>query len=89
MNDSVGHSLERDCAEEVHDEHDVGVQGGDVDYLRILRDALDDADVDEDPGDEEAGGDDPVEVVGVLDVRRDVQRLAVPKVLRRGTRLGK
>ena len=44
-----GHSLEGDGAEEEDDEDDVGVDGRDVDDLRVLSDPLDYADVDQAP----------------------------------------
>ena len=47
--DSVGHPFESDGAEEEDDEDDVGVDGRDVDDLRVLRDPLDYADVDQAP----------------------------------------
>jgi hypothetical protein len=43
--------------------------------------------VDKAPGSQEAHGDFPVEVVGRVDVVRDLERLAVPKVLRGTARL--
>ena len=49
MNDSVWHALEGDGAEEEDDEDDVGVDGRDVDDLRVLGDPLDYADVDQAP----------------------------------------
>ena len=87
MDDSVLHSLEADSTDEEDDENDVGENGGDVDDGGILSDALDHAEVDQDPGGDQAAGDRPVEVVRVLDVVGDVQGLAVPVVSGRATGL--
>ena len=81
------HALQGDAPKEEDDEHDVGVDGGHVDDLRILGDALDDAEVHEGPGRQQAAPDPKVKVIRVLDVVGDVQGLAVPKVLRGATRL--
>ena len=87
MRNPVLHPLQGDSPEEEDDQHDVGVDGGDVDDLGVLRDSLDDAQVDEGPGGQQTSGDGEVEVVRVLDVVRDVQGRAVPEVLCRAARL--
>ena len=83
------HPLQGDAPEEEDDEDDVRVDGGHVDDLGILGDALDDAQVDEGPGGQQAAADPQVKVVRVLDVIRDVQGLAVPEVLGWTARLPK
>ncbi len=89
MRDAIFHAFQGDSPEEEYDQDHVGIDGGHVDDLGVLCDALDDAEVHEGPGGQQAQGDPEVEVVGVLQVVRDVQGLAVPKVLGRTARLKK
>lgn len=83
MDDAVGHALQHDGTEEEDDQHDVRVNGRNVDDLGVLRDALDHTQVDQRPRYQEADGDLPIEVVDGLQVGGDIQCFPIPEVLRR------
>ena len=80
MNDPILHALESDGPEEEDDEHDVGIDGSHVDHFRILRDALDDAQIHQYPRNDETTSDDEVEASRVVDLSGNVESLAVPKI---------
>ena len=87
VDDPVLHPFQSDAPEEEDDQHHVRVDGRHVDDLGVLSDAFDDAQIDQDPRGQQTPGYDEVEVVRVLDVVRNVEGVAVPKVLSGAARL--
>lgn len=70
MCDSVGRPLQSYSAEEKDDEHDVWENRGDIDDFAALRDALDHAQIDERPRDDERQSNREVELLGFIDTGR-------------------
>uniref|UniRef100_A0A182JDG8 Uncharacterized protein n=1 Tax=Anopheles atroparvus TaxID=41427 RepID=A0A182JDG8_ANOAO len=75
-------TFECDAAEEEDDEHHVREDGGDIDDLAGLGDALDHAEVHQRPGGNERHRDGVVDPFRLVHARRNLQRLAVPVPLR-------
>lgn len=79
----IGGSLQCDAPKEEDDEDDIRKDGGHVDNLPRRRYALDHADVDEEPGDDQRYGHVIVEVLRQVDALRALQGGAIPVELRR------
>ena len=82
MRDAILHSRKSDGPEKENDQDDVRVDSGHVDHDGVFGDALNDAQVHQDPGGEQTRRDGEVEVFRGLDGVGDVQRFAIPKILR-------
>ena len=69
MDDPICHALQGDGPDKKYDEHEVGIDGCDVDDRGVLRDTFDDAEVDQTPGQYQRCCDGPVKRLWIANVR--------------------
>ena len=82
MNDSIFHARKSNCSEEEDNKDDVGIDGGDPDDFGILRYSLNHAGVNEYPRCKESKSNFVIEAVQGFNIGRNVERLAIPEILR-------
>lgn len=80
MNEAVTRAGQRKSSDEEDGEHDVGEHRREVDHLARRLDALHGNEEDDDPGQQQAQHDPPLEATGLLHGHRGVQGGAVPEV---------